>query len=289
MGLIPKDGIYYVELSNTVDGLSVNGNTIIETRSDLIHSHLSIVCNLDSKQMSICKELISPFLLEPIGTEGILDLESTGERWEGSIDNGYPCGYGRLFDEEGHLTYEGFFYLNQRVCYGKSFFRDIECVEYEGTFYMDHKHGYGILYDRKGECIREGYFSCDSVPNPQLVVHSTIPFHSQVERLTIDRDCTISTLLLTNLPVLQTVRCNPGSLKDVSLFSISRCLSLKEIWCERVIGNPEVEIAIMDCPELFSLYMIQSFPLCNKITLSSPFSYSMLSRPSAPKYTFLFL
>ena len=41
-------------------------------------------------------------------TIGIIDLDSRGRRWEGSVVDGNPHGYGIVYDEEGRKEYEGY-------------------------------------------------------------------------------------------------------------------------------------------------------------------------------------
>lgn len=41
-------------------------------------------------------------------TIGIIDLDSGGRRWEGSVVDGNPHGYGTVYDEEGRKEYEGY-------------------------------------------------------------------------------------------------------------------------------------------------------------------------------------
>ena len=41
-------------------------------------------------------------------TIGIIDLDIGGRRWEGSVVDGNPHGYGIVYDEEGRKEYEGY-------------------------------------------------------------------------------------------------------------------------------------------------------------------------------------
>ena len=47
-----------------------------------------------------------------------IDLDVNGRRWEGSVINGKPFGFGVMFDEEGRKEYEGFMMdgLKWRCC-----------------------------------------------------------------------------------------------------------------------------------------------------------------------------
>lgn len=56
---------------------------------------------------------------------GVIDLSDNGERWEGDILDGYPCGWGRFFNADNMLCYEGFRYKEYTVCYGTGYFPDV--------------------------------------------------------------------------------------------------------------------------------------------------------------------
>ena len=62
----------------------------------------------------------------------VLDLSDDGERWEGDVLNDQPYGWGVLYDSEGEKVYEGFRLKEVNVCYGRSYYPDIQKVEYEG-------------------------------------------------------------------------------------------------------------------------------------------------------------
>ena len=56
--------------------------------------------------------------------EGIIDLDNTGRYWEGGVLKGdfcFPCGYGKEYNAENNLVYEGFVFEGRRVCYGKEY------------------------------------------------------------------------------------------------------------------------------------------------------------------------
>lgn len=85
-----------------------------------------------------------------------IDVNAEGKRWEGSVRNGLPCGYGILYGEQGRKRYEGFMMDGMKCCYGKEYYDDIEVVEYEGCFFDNERFGYGICYDRNGGILRKG-------------------------------------------------------------------------------------------------------------------------------------
>ena len=71
---------------------------------------------------------------------GIIDKEN-GIRFEGSVFEGIPFGFGYLFDEIGNKIYEGLM---------------INMMEYEGYWCNDLRCGYGKSFDNEGNVIFEG-------------------------------------------------------------------------------------------------------------------------------------
>ena len=86
----------------------------------------------------------------------IIDLNENGVRWEGSVLDGIPFGYGEIYNEDNNKIYKGFMFEGMKVCYGSEFYGDVEIVEYEGDYYKNMRYGYGRLYDKKNELIYEG-------------------------------------------------------------------------------------------------------------------------------------
>ena len=111
---------------------------------------------------------------------GCLDLDTSGRRWEGGVKNGKPFGYGVLYDEEGRKEFEGFMMDGRRICDGREFYSDIDCLKYSGCYFNDRRYGYGILYDRKGNIDYEGIRdnNVSDVNNSNLI-------HSHVEHIAI--------------------------------------------------------------------------------------------------------
>ena len=91
----------------------------------------------------------------------VMDLDVNGRRWEGSVRDGKPFGYGVLFNEEGQKTYEGFMIDQTRICFGREYYGDIEIVSYVGCYFDGKRFGYGVLYDRNGAVDYEGIWKYD--------------------------------------------------------------------------------------------------------------------------------
>lgn len=71
----------------------------------------------------------------------VLDLNDEGERWEGDILNNEPYGWGVLYDSDNRRVYEGFRVGNANVCYGRSYYPDIQKLEYEGEILNGKRWG----------------------------------------------------------------------------------------------------------------------------------------------------
>ena len=89
-------------------------------------------------------------LIDVHSDQTVMDLDVSGRRWEGSVREGKPFGYGILYNEEGQMAYEGFMIDQTRICFGREYYCDIERVSYVGCYFDGKRCGYGILYDRNG-------------------------------------------------------------------------------------------------------------------------------------------
>ena len=85
---------------------------------------------------------------------GIIDKEN-GIRFEGSVFEGIPFGFGFLFDENRKIVYEGMMINWNRMGYGICY-NDNGKKEYEGTWCNDLRCGSGKSFDNEGNVIFEG-------------------------------------------------------------------------------------------------------------------------------------
>ena len=77
--------------------------------------------------------------------DDIIDLSENGERWEGDSLDHLPYGYGRIFNSENQIVYEGFVFNGMKVCFGKEYYEDVGIIEYIGHFYNNKRNGNGIF------------------------------------------------------------------------------------------------------------------------------------------------
>ena len=116
----------------------------------------------------------------------VLDLSDDGERWEGDVLNNEPFGWGVLYDSENRMAYEGFRIRGVNVCYGSSYYPDVQKVEYEGGWFEGIRWGRGVQYDRNGKTVFDGEWMNDEPFRRRVVLNEENQFfHSHIEELNL--------------------------------------------------------------------------------------------------------
>ena len=117
----------------------------------------------------------------------VLDLNDDGERWEGDVLNNEPFGWGVLYDSENRMAYEGFRIRGVNVCYGRSYYPDVQKVEYEGEMCEGKRWGRGIQYDRTGNTVFEGEWMNNEPLSKQVVLNEENQLiHNHIEELIVE-------------------------------------------------------------------------------------------------------
>ena len=117
----------------------------------------------------------------------VLDLNDNGERWEGDVLNNQPYGWGVYYDSENRIAYEGFRIGDVNVCYGRSYYPDVQKVEYEGEWFEGKRWGRGIQYDRNGKTVFEGEWMNDEQLNKRVVLNEENQLlHNHIEELLVE-------------------------------------------------------------------------------------------------------
>ena len=101
-----------------------------------------------------------------------LDIGGLGERWEGPTLNEEPFGWGKQYDEDGELKYEGFSLFGEYALYGTLYYSDIHSISYEGTWCDSCRSGRGRQFDRNGSLVYEGRWVNDA---PAMDTLLTVP------------------------------------------------------------------------------------------------------------------
>lgn len=135
------------------------------------------------------KELLEAKRKDLTGIEHnrIVDLSVDGDRWEGDVLNGEPCGWGVVYDKDNNKVYEGFRVDGVDACYGRSYYPGTSQIEYEGMLCGGKRHGKGVQYDRNGEVVFEGDWVDNYPGDKRAVLLPTVQaqLHSRIEVLTI--------------------------------------------------------------------------------------------------------
>lgn len=172
----------------------------------------------------------------------IIDLEISGDRWEGYSLNGKPCGWGRFYNRDNALVYEGYAYENNPMGYGiqyHPFVGDaIPC--YEGSFCFGFRHGKGKLFSRIGELLGESGWCCghqcfDAVVKVPDNTNDSFFHNTLMTAFIIGDHCypSISSLIISGYPSLVTLRVGKSCFCDKSghgkKFCVVNCDKLERI------------------------------------------------------------
>ena len=208
----------------------------------------------------------------------IVDNFATSERWEGDTCDHVPCGWGRFFDENNRVMYEGFRYKSDNVCYGTYYHKNMKeaIIYYQGMIYNNEHYGMGRFFNRHGAKEYEGEWIGDTNAFPDVftigdetchlnsmthlvTTNDRSMYYSQsllfrqlwhLERIELGDSCFMSPLsslfvLIESLAVLRSVTVGSFTCIYYSQFTISSCPSLERI----VVAN-------------------KSFIRCNRFTLT---------------------
>ena len=96
-----------------------------------------------------------------------------------------PYGWGVLFNADGEKVYEGFRLKDVSVCYGRSYYPDIQRVEYEGEIHDGRRWGRGTQYDRKGNRVFDGEWMNNETKMARRVILNgeKLLLHNHIEEL----------------------------------------------------------------------------------------------------------
>ena len=156
-----------------------------------------VIVEYDSRGRIVRVDVNKKELLEVEGVDlsemkrnEIVDLSVEGDRWEGDVLNGNPCGWGVLFDKNNERVYEGFRIDGKNVCYGRTYYSDISRLEYEGEWCDGGRWGRGVQYDRNGVVVYDGEWLNDDRLEKRIEIRSaTVLLHNHVEELRVIDGC----------------------------------------------------------------------------------------------------
>ena len=186
------------------------------------------------------------------------DLDVSGRRWEGSVKDGKPFGFGVLFDEEGKKEYEGFMMDGLKVCYGKEYYSDLDRIKYDGCYYDDMRFGKGILYDRNGIVEYDGLWKNDE-PRPVKFNGRTIDNHTEVIEIPNKSFNEVESIILPPfLHSLKRIVIGDECFCHVRLFELDGLSELESVvigmWSFRIGGErSDGSCRIVNCAKLKSI------------------------------------
>ena len=179
----------YAVLKPCEDGLKQDGAWIEEIYEPIIGQYSSCsktVVNRISKELLVVNEVD----LSGMEHEQVLNLNDDGERWQGDVLDDCPFGWGVLYDSENRKAYEGFRIRDVNVCYGRSYYPDIQKVEYEGVICEGRRCGRGVQYDRNGDVMIDGEWIADAKLKTSITISEESTFlHSMIEELIVSDNC----------------------------------------------------------------------------------------------------
>ena len=156
-----------------------------------------VIVEYDSRGRIVRVDVDKKELLEVEGVDlsemkrnEIVDLSVEGDRWEGDVLNGNPCGWGVLYDKNNERVYEGFRIDEKNVCYGRTYYSDISRLEYEGEWCDGGRWGRGVQYDRNGVVVYDGEWLNDDRLEKRVKIRSVnVLLHNCVEELRVIDGC----------------------------------------------------------------------------------------------------
>lgn len=157
--------------------------------------------------------------------EGIVDLDH-GTRFEGTLLNGMPYGYGELYDDIGSNIYNGVLINWRRFGYGVSY-HDNGSKEYEGYWCDDREFGIGMMYDRREKEILQ----CDWVNGQNGDAYegdgNNLPIG--LKRMKLCDRCILKDFDVSLFVSLETIEIGDYCFSKVNTFKIDGLMHLKSI------------------------------------------------------------
>ena len=155
--------------------------------SIVVELHLNEVIEVDIASHTLLR--VNGEEVSGVEHKRVLDLSDDGERWEGDVLDNQPCGWCVLYDSENRRVYEGFRIRGVNVCYGRSYYPDLQKVEYEGEICEGKRWGRGIQYDRTGNTVFEGEWMNNEPLSKRVVVNEENQLlHNHIEELIVENN-----------------------------------------------------------------------------------------------------
>ena len=262
-----KFSVFSFEYDHSEDGFRILGFVSRMNDSMVVGGSEKRVIVTDVKNRRLLR--VEDADLSKIEHNEIVDMSVDGDRWEGDVLNGEPCGWGVLYDKDNIRVYEGFRVGEVNECYGVSYYSDIGIIEYEGEWCDGKRWGRGVQYDRTGVVVYDGeWLNGNHLTTTVTITPEMVVFHNRIEELFVsDESCNGEDMRLLDLSLISSLKSvRVGSLcfkyvKEVKLIGLSELESVvigyssfeKEYSCRN--DDPHDRFYLKDCPKLKSLKM----------------------------------
>lgn len=209
-----------------------------EQKESITNSYTTrIECDTDKKTMVVLiknPEEIEYHSIDMSGyiEEDSIDLSDEGWRWEGSSLNGQPFGFGCYYTPDNYKAYEGFLYEGKKVCFGKEFHKNSNCIEYCGCYFNGMRFGFCCVKDLKDNTVFEGnYYGGETVLSIPNHCNDCEKITSFVEDLTIGNYCysDLSELSLVDYFNLKSLVIGDYCFQRCSQLTIRQCNQLMNL------------------------------------------------------------
>ena len=217
-------------------------------------------------------------------SNGIIDLNFDGCRWEGGILKGKnPHGYGVFYDEEDRVESECFVYEGKRTCYNKEYYAELSQMKYKGGYGVDCRCGKGKSLDRNEDDDYEGlWYGNYPVGDVNDKSNIRLPLlHNRLSHLSISStdltDNDIRLFVLDGCLVsLQELQIGNDSLNNICYFELNGLPNLTKLIIGDNCGNGKFDIG-EDDDVMETFFSIRNCPkLCRIIIGDNSFTTTQL-------------
>ena len=183
-----KDGAYFTVLNHNALYCYYEG-IVEKSASVLLELYVNRVIEVDIQAKQLLR--VNGEDVSGIEHAQVLNLNDDGERWEGDVLNNKPFGWGVYYDSENRMVYEGFRIGEVNMCYGRSYYPDIQKVEYEGDIFMGKRWGRGVQFDRSGKTVFDGeWMNYEHLNKRVELSEDNQLLHNRIEELIVsDKSC----------------------------------------------------------------------------------------------------
>ena len=159
--------------------VSVDQNIVIQYHFLENGEATLVVADIKGKRLLYCSKVA----LEKQQHSVTIPYKAGGGTWEGDVCEDSPCGWGRWYEENGQLHYEGFRVDSTAVCYGTVYAPDGK-AEYRGMMCDGKTTGFGCLFP-DDETLYDEWIVGRPILFLSLRENTPLPIHTRLEKLVL--------------------------------------------------------------------------------------------------------